>query len=120
MAEKDDRGRAGEDRAEQYLQNAGYRIVDRNWRCAAGEVDIVAVEGADLVIVEVKTRRSESFGHPFEAVDARKRSRLWRLSNAWAAAHPDVARGRRVRVDVIGVTGEDPTTARLEHLVDIR
>jgi len=120
MADKDDRGRAGELRAERYLRDHGYLVLDRNWRCASGEIDIVALDGADLVIIEVKTRRTVSYGHPFDAVDARKRARLWRLSHSWAVAHADAARGRRLRVDVIGVTGDDPDTARLEHLVDLR
>ena len=116
MAEKDRFGRAGEDRAAQHLIAQGYRVLDRNWRCRTGEIDIVATRGRDLVIVEVKTRRTEWFGHPFEAVDARKRDRLWRLSCAWVVAHPEAARRRRLRIDVIGITGEDPATAVLEHL----
>lgn len=119
MAVKDERGRAGEDRAAAYLRAGGYDILDRNWRCAAGEIDIVAASPRDLVVVEVKTRRTEWFGHPFEAVDARKRARLWRLSCAWIAAHPAAARGRRLRLDVIGITGEDPATAILEHIEDL-
>ncbi len=120
MAQKDDRGRAGEERAARHLQEHGFEVLDRNWRCAAGELDIVATDGRDLVIVEVKTRRTEWFGHPFAAVDARKRDRLWRLARAWAVAHPESVRRRRLRLDVIGITGEDPATAVLEHLVDLR
>jgi len=118
MAAKDDLGRAGEDRAVAHLTGDGYRILTRNWRCAQGEIDIVAERDGTLVVVEVKTRRSEDYGHPFEAVDRRKADRLWRLAMAWLAAHPDRARGRRLRVDVIGLIGSDPATARLEHLED--
>jgi putative endonuclease len=118
MAAKDDLGRAGEDRAVRYLRAHGYIVLDRNWRCAQGEIDIVAVDGRDLVVVEVKTRRSEGFGHPFEAIDARKRARLWRLAVAWIAVHRDHARGRRLRLDAIAVLGPDPETAALEHLED--
>lgn len=120
MAQKDDRGRAGEQRAAGYLQDQGFTVLDRNWRCAAGELDIVAVDGRDLVVVEVKTRRTEWFGHPFAAVDKRKRDRLWRVACAWVRTHPDLAGHRRLRVDVIGITGEDPADAVLEHLVDLR
>lgn len=118
MAAKDDLGRAGEDRAAQYLTQRGYRILERNWRCPQGEIDIVAVSGRALCIVEVKTRRSTAFGHPFEAVDARKRRRLWQLGNAWIEAHPDCARGRSLRIDAIGIIG-DGAAASIEHLQDI-
>lgn len=118
MAAKDDLGRAGEQRAAEHLRAHGYTILDRNWRCPQGEVDIVAVDGTDLVVVEVKTRRSEIFGHPFEAIDERKRARLWRLATAWICAHRDLARGRRLRLDAVAVLGSDPATATVEHLRD--
>lgn len=120
MADKDVRGRAGEERAARYLSERGYDVRARNWRCVQGELDIVAFDGPDLVVVEVKTRRSDAFGHPFVAVDGRKRDRLWRVASAWMRAHPEQARGRRLRLDVIGITGPDPETAVLEHLEDLR
>lgn len=97
----------------------GYDVVDRNWRCDQGEIDIVAVDGTSLAIVEVKTRRSTSFGHPFEAIDERKRRRLWRLAHAWIGAHASQAHGLTVRIDGIGIVGPDPATAALEHLRDL-
>lgn len=120
MADKDELGRAGEDRAAAYLYELGWTLIERNWRCSAGEIDVVAEDGRDLVIVEVKTRRGEGFGHPFEAVDARKKGRLWRLAMAWIAAHPDRAQGRRLRLDAVSVLGPDPATGTLEHLRDLR
>ncbi|MGZ0710657.1 YraN family protein (plasmid) [Coraliomargarita sp. W4R53] len=119
MADKDTFGRAGEDRAACYLEALGYTVLDRNWRCAAGEIDLVVERGQELVIVEVKTRRSDRFGHPFEAINARKRARLWRLGVAWAIAHRDQVRGRRVRIDAVGLIGSSPATARVEHLEDV-
>jgi putative endonuclease len=120
MAAKDVLGRAGEERAARYLESCGYVLLDRNWRIADGEIDLVAADGSSLVIVEVKTRRDVAFGHPFEAVDRRKQSRLWRLAFAWIAAHPDEAQGRRLRLDAIAITGPSPQTADLEHLKDLR
>ena len=120
MAAKDDRGRAGEDRAAAHLERRGWQVLDRNWRCRDGELDIVALEAGEIVIVEVKTRRGTGFGHPLEAIDARKRARLWRLGIAWAVAHPDLARGRELRLDGIAVIGPEPATAKLEHVVDLR
>ncbi|NHI16826.1 YraN family protein [Microbacterium excoecariae] len=116
MAHNTTLGRAGEERAAAYLAEAGARVVDRNWRCPAGEIDIVALERGRLAIVEVKTRTSRRYGHPFEAIDDDKLARLWRLALAWARAHPDVARGRQLRVDAIAVTGPDAATATVEHL----
>lgn len=118
MAAKDDFGRAGEERAVRHLTANGYRILDRNWRCPQGELDIVAETAGSLVVVEVKARTSEAFGHPFEAIDRRKATRLWRLAMAWIAVHPDEARSRRLRIDAIALIGSDPRTARLEHLED--
>lgn len=120
MADKDERGRAGERRAAAYLTSLGWTILDRNWRCRQGELDIVAERGRDLAVVEVKARRTEAFGHPFEAVDERKLQRLNRLALSWCAAHPDLAHARILRVDLIGITGDDPATGVLEHLEDLR
>jgi putative endonuclease len=119
MAAKDDFGRAGEQRAAAHLRARGFDVLDRNWRTAGGEVDVVARRADALVFVEVKTRTTDGFGDPLEAVDARKRARLWRLANAWCAQHPELARGRARRLDVIGITGADPATARLEHVEDV-
>ncbi|MFS0852225.1 YraN family protein [Microbacterium sp. 179-I 3D4 NHS] len=119
MAAKDELGRAGEDRAARYLTDAGYVILDRNWRCAKGELDIVAAQGSALSVVEVKTRRTAHFGHPFEAIDDRKRRRLWSLAHAWIHAHPHLAVGREVRLEAIGIIGDDPASGALEHLGDL-
>ncbi|WP_194419737.1 YraN family protein [Microbacterium abyssi] len=120
MAAKDEFGRDGEDRAARHLTERGYRILDRNWRCTQGEIDIVAERDGNLCIVEVKTRRSIAFGHPFEAVDERKRERLWRLAYAWCKTHAELAAGRMLRIEVIGIIGADPAEATIEHLVDLR
>lgn len=120
MAAKDDLGRAGEEHAAHYLTTRGYDVVDRNWRCAQGELDIVAEHGDVLCFVEVKTRRSTNFGHPFDAIDERKRERLWRLAYAWIKAHPEHGRHRTLRLEVVGIVGADPATGTLDHLVDLR
>lgn len=119
MAAKDQLGRAGEQRAVQHLQASGFTVVDRNWRTRGGEIDVVALTHDEVVVVEVKTRASEAFGHPFEALDAAKRSRLWRLGIAWAGAHREAVQGRRLRFMAIGIIGPDPATARLEVLDDL-
>lgn len=101
-------GRAGEDLAARHLERAGYRVLARNWRCPHGEIDIVArqrVDGRDeLVICEVKTRRSERHGRPCEAVDVRRRSRL-RAAATVLLRDGGVVDGRvdAVRFDVVEV-----------------
>lgn len=120
MAAKDVLGRAGEDRAADHLSRLGYEILDRNWRVREGELDLVVARAGALVVVEVKTRSGRGFGHPFEAIDARKHARLWRLAIAWIAAHPEQAQGRRLRLDLVSIIGADPLTGELEHLEDLR
>ncbi|MDM7890497.1 YraN family protein [Curtobacterium caseinilyticum] len=95
-------GRYGEDRAVEWLTERGYRLLERNWRCARGEVDVVAWDGSTLVFVEVKTRAGTTTGHPFEAVTAAKVARLRRLVPMWFAAHPET-HAQAVRVDAVAV-----------------
>lgn len=119
MAGKDELGRAGEERAARHLAARGLTIVDRNWRVPDGELDIVALTAGDVVVVEVKTRSGDAFGDPLDAVDGRKRARIWRLAQQWCRQHPAVSRGRRIRLDVVGITGPDPRRAPLEHVRDV-
>ena len=101
MRAKDVLGRTGEDLAADHLAAAGYDIVERNWRCPQGEIDLVVRDGATLVVVEVKTRSSLNYGHPFEAVNSAKLTRLYVLAAAWARAHP--AGSKDWRVDAVSV-----------------
>ena len=78
------------------------QVLERNWRCEHGEIDLVALDGDCLVVCEVKTRRSTGFGEPVEAVTWRKAARLRRLAAAWLAGH-DVRSRWQVRVDVVGI-----------------
>jgi putative endonuclease len=75
--------RRGEDAAAAYLERVGLTIEARNWRCQVGEIDIVARDGAEIVFVEVKTRRSERAGTAEEAVSAAKQRRVGRLAQAY-------------------------------------
>lgn len=114
MARKDDLGRRGEGLAARYLEDAGYLVVARNWRCARGEIDIIARSGDTLVFVEVKTRSSLAFGHPFEAITATKLARLRTLAGAWCAeTSPAVP---RIRLDAIAVVAPRDGTPEIEHL----
>jgi len=119
MARNIELGRRGERIAADYLTRAGHRVVDRNWRCPRGELDLVTLDGDQVVAVEVKTRTSLDYGHPFEAIDRRKLERVHRLGWAWCAAHGMA--GARVRVDAIAVIdAEDGAPPLVEHLVGVR
>ena len=98
-------GKWGEQRAAEELQRAGMTVLERNWRCSLGEIDIVAVDGSDLVIVEVKTRRDDLRGSAASAVTPAKLARLRTLARQWLASRPPSAsRYRAVRIDVIAIT----------------
>ncbi|PZQ92008.1 MAG: YraN family protein [Leifsonia xyli] len=117
MAAKDDLGRRGERLAEQHLVARGYRLVERNWRCRHGEIDLVVRDGDALVFVEVKTRSSTAFGHPFEAITPLKLARLRRLAGVWCQTHPR-ERGR-IRIDAVAVLAPRGADPRIEHLVGV-
>ena len=93
-------GRAVEERAAGWYRGHGYQVVDRNWRCPEGEVDLVAVRRRDRLVVfcEVKARRSGRFGSAAEAVGPDKQARLRRLAACWLREHRGGAAG--VRFDV--------------------
>lgn len=76
-------GRWGEQQAAQYLESHGYKVLDRNWRCLRGEIDLVAKEGDVLVFVEVKTRRGRDYGTPEEALTKVKAKRLLELGQRY-------------------------------------
>ncbi|MGV9327285.1 YraN family protein [Streptosporangium sandarakinum] len=101
MAAKHELGRYGEQVAVDYLLAQGMQILDRNWRCPDGEIDVVAREGRTLVVVEVKTRSGQSHGTAFEAVTEAKLARLRLLAVRWLGARP--RRFETIRVDVVAL-----------------
>lgn len=104
-------GRRGEDLAHRYLKRQGYIIVARNWRLPAGdgEADLIAWDGEELAIIEVKTRESAEFGPPDRAIDAEKVRSLARIGRAWAR----FTAAKRVRADVVAVVLTDPPALNL-------
>lgn len=109
-------GRYGEDLAARFLEERGMRVLERNWRCEHGEVDLVALDGRCLVICEVKTRRGTGFGDPVEAVTVAKALRLRRLAAVYARSHPGA---ERVRIDVVGVLCRPGEAPRVRHVVGV-
>ena len=111
-------GAAGEALAAELLLARGCEVLDRNWRCRAGELDLVVRDREGRTrFVEVRTRTGTGFGTPAESVTAAKRRRLRRLAVEWLAAHP--GGWRPVCFDVVGVDLSDPGLPRLELLEDV-
>ncbi len=94
-------GRNGEERAAVYLDSKGYEILERNFRCPFGEIDIIAMDGETLCFIEVKTRRSLRFGTPAEAVSRRKEMHIRRCAHVFMSRF----RGqyKDVRIDIVEV-----------------
>jgi putative endonuclease len=114
MHPKDVLGKDGEQAAVDYLEGRGFRILDRNWRCAEGEIDIVAVERHTFVVVEVKTRSGTRYGTPLEAVGRTKRNRLRRLAIRWLTAHG--VRFDQIRIDIVGLLYEGTGGFTIQHI----
>ncbi len=114
MQKKDALGRYGEELATRHLMTHGWQVLDRNWRCAAGELDIVAERAGVLAVCEVKTRRSLRYGSPLEAVTPAKVGRLRRLAGLWCAEHRP--RGAVLRIDVVSVLVDDAGLTQVQHV----
>lgn len=108
-------GRRGEEIAARHLRRCGYRILERNFRTAGAEIDLVATDHETLVFVEVKTRSSAAFGVPAEAVDARKAERIRRAAGIYLRRNH--ASQRPARFDIVAIIGAG-RAQRLELLKD--
>lgn len=113
-------GRYGEDLAARRLREAGMAILERNWRCREGELDIVARQANALVICEVKTRSAVGYQHPLSALTPRKAERLRRLASRWMSERwisrygsPPVG---GVRIDLVGVLLPHRGAPTVEHV----
>ena len=119
MKAKDAIGRYGESVAARHLADAGLTIIERNWRCTAGELDLIAVDGDVLVFCEVKTRSSDAFGDPAEAVNSRKATRIRGLAIRWLREQRsnEVATfWPEMRFDVVSVRRQRQGAATVVHL----
>ncbi len=100
-------GAWGEGRAARWYEDHGYRVLDRNWRCPDGELDLVLGKGRTVVFSEVKTRRNAAFGVPAEAVTPTKQRRIRRLAVQWLRSTG--THGAELRFDVVAILGSDLT-----------
>lgn len=114
MAKHNELGRQGEELAVQYLTEKGYEIVERNWRNRHKEIDIIAKDGQDLVIVEVKTRQTDEYGNPDIAVTRQKQKRLIYAANGYLFRNNlDV----ETRFDIISIVFKEGKPV-IEHIED--
>ena len=115
MREKKDLGDFGERIAAALLRKEGYKILEKNFRSRLGEIDIVAVDGGTLVFVEVKTRWSEEFGPPEEAVTARKLRSIERAGAYFRLLHPSVPEPERI--DVVAIELDEAGKVTRQELI---
>jgi len=112
-------GKEGERVAEQYLKKKGYKLVERNYRCAAGELDLIVLDRRVVVFVEVKTRTGQGFGSPLEAVEFRKQRKMIRAAQYFLSAKG--LHQRDARFDVVGVSwpGIEPMVEHIENAFEL-
>lgn len=112
-------GSEGERIAEAYLRKKGFRVVERNYRCPVGELDLVFLDRRVLVFVEVKTRTDGRFGEPLEAVDRRKQRKMTKTALFFLSQHR--LHHREARFDVVGVSwkGGEPSVQHVENAFEI-
>ena len=114
MARHNDLGKLGEELAARYLINKGYEILERNLRNRHKEIDLIAKDGVDLVIVEVKTRQNDDYGEPDQAVTRQKQNRLVYAANAYIFEHNlDI----NTRFDIISIIFKEGEPL-IDHIED--
>ena len=112
-------GKEGERVAELYLQKKGYKLVERNYRCSGGELDLIVLDRRVVVFVEVKTRTGIGFGSPLEAVEFHKQRRMIRAAQFFLAEKN--LQQRDARFDVVGVSwpGREPVVEHIENAFEL-
>lgn len=112
-------GKEGERVAEQYLRKKGYRVVERNYRCSAGEVDLIVLDRRVIVFVEVKTRTDHRFGTPLEAVEFRKQHKMIQAAQFFLSQKK--LHQRDARFDVVGISwpGGEPLVEHVQNAFEL-
>ena len=111
-------GREGEQIAERYLKKKGYKLVERNYRCLGGELDLIVLDRQVIVFVEVKTRIDDRFGGPLESVHRHKQQRMIRAAQFFLSQQR--LHHREARFDVVGVSfiGREPAIEHIQNAFD--
>ena len=112
-------GREGERIAEVFLKKKGYKLVERNYRCAAGELDLILLDRRVIVFVEVKTRTGTGYGTPLDAVESRKQQKMIHAAQFFLNAKKLAQ--REARFDVVGISwpGGEPSVEHIENAFDL-
>jgi putative endonuclease len=112
-------GKEGERIAERYLIKKGYKLVERNYRCPSGELDLIVLDRRVVVFVEVKTRTGHAFGTPFEAVEFRKQQKMTQAAQYFLAQKG--LQQRDARFDVVGISwpGRQPVVEHIENAFEL-
>jgi len=110
-------GREGENLAEAFLIERGYKILERNYRLSFGEIDVIAREAQTLCFIEVKTRDADYYGHPFEAVTPAKQRTIRKVAQMYLTEHPD-DESAFIRFDVVGIMNDEQGVPVIELLQD--
>ncbi len=117
MAAHNEAGRRAERDACKYLERRGLTLVERNYACACGEIDLIMRDRSTVVFVEVRYRRSRRYGSAAESVDWRKQGKLSATAARYLQEHPKAAR-QPCRFDVIALTGQGDETAHIDWIAD--
>ena len=115
MATHNELGKRGEVIAAAYLENAGYRILNTNWKCARAEVDLIAEKQGTLVFVEVKTRSSVDYGQPEDFVGYKKEKQLEFASSTYIEMKNHQG---EIRFDIIAIVFENKDLYKIKHIED--
>ena len=112
-------GREGERIAERFLKKKGYKLVQRNYRCAGGELDLILLDRRVIVFVEVKTRTGTEYGTPLDAVEFRKQQKMIHAAQSFLNAKK--LGQREARFDVVGISwpGGEPAVEHIENAFDL-
>ena len=111
-------GKWGEDQAARFLRRAGYRVLERNYSCRFGEIDLIVADREYLVFVEVKTRRSDEFAEAREFVGAAKQRRIRSAASLWLSEHETELQPRFDVIEIYAPQGERTRFPKINHLRD--
>lgn len=109
-------GNWGEEQAKIYLEDHGFRILDQNYRCRIGEVDLIALDGEYLVFIEVKTRSSTAYGFPMEAIGTKKQNKYFNMASVYTK-HKGIHEAS-IRFDIVEVMTRKDKALEINHVAN--